>query len=165
MPVSANHGILLAPGEGATVENPVVRRLTFKLRGEQTKGALSVFESVAAPGEGPPLHLHVNQDEVLYVLEGRFRVQLGTEIEDAPPGTLVFFPRGVAHTWKNGGDAPARFLAIMTPAGLEQFFDRFAEVTDDADTHEAFRTLGSEVGMEVVGPPLAESELSGHAAR
>lgn len=157
MPVSANHGILLAPGEGATVENPVVRRLTFKLRGEQTNGALTAFESVTAPGEGPPLHLHLNQDEMLYFLDGRFRVQLDNEIEDAPPGTLVFIPRRVPHTWQNVGDAPGRFLATMTPAGLEQFFDRFAEVAD-ADKLEAFGALGKDYGMEALGPPLGASD-------
>jgi hypothetical protein len=62
----------------------------------------------------------------------------------------------VAHTWQNAGDTPARFLVIMTPAGLEPFFDRFAEVADDVGTAAAFRTLGREVGMDVVGPPLAE---------
>jgi mannose-6-phosphate isomerase-like protein (cupin superfamily) len=86
-------GIHLAPGEGATVKNPVGGHITFKVRGEQTNGALSAFESVAAPGEGPPLHLHVNQDEVWYVLEGRFRVKVDNEVEDAPPGALVFIPR------------------------------------------------------------------------
>jgi hypothetical protein len=49
-------------------------------------------------------------------------------------------------------------LAIVTPAGLERFFDRFAEVADDADRLDAFRTLGREVGMDVVGPPFAESD-------
>jgi quercetin dioxygenase-like cupin family protein len=153
----AKRGIHLAPGEGAAVKNPVGGDITFKLRAEQTNGALSAFESVAAPGEGPPLHVHVDQDEVWYVLEGRFRIKLDTAIENAPPGTFVFVPRGVAHAWQNVGDAPARFLAITTPAGLERFFERFAEIDDDADKGAAFRTLGKERGMEVVGPQLAES--------
>ena len=153
----ATRGIHLAPGEGTAVKNPVGGHITFKLRAEQTNGALSAFESVAAPGEGPPLHAHVDEDEVMYVLEGRFRIQVATAIEDAPPGTLVFIPRGAAHAWQNVGHAPARFLAITTPGGLERFFERFAEIDDGADRREAFRALGKEVGMEVVGPSLAES--------
>jgi hypothetical protein len=97
-------------------------------------------------------------DEVWYVLEGRFRFQLDGEVEDALPGAFVFIPRGVAHTWRNVGDAPGRFLAIVTPPGLEQFFYRFAEIADDAPRLDAFRTIGSETGMEVVGPPLGESD-------
>ena len=157
----SKRGIHIGPGEGEDVKNPVVRRLTFKLRAEHTNGALTAFESVAAPGEGPPLHFHVSQDEVLYVLEGRFRVQLDDQLEDAPAGTLVFFPRGVPHTWQNVGDASGRFLATMTPAGLEQFFERFGEVADDADKLEAFRTIGRDYGIEVVGPPLGASGLEG----
>ena len=37
---------------------------------------MTAFESAAAPGEGPPLHRHASEDEVLYVLKGRLRVKL-----------------------------------------------------------------------------------------
>jgi hypothetical protein len=47
---------------------------------------------------------------------------------------------------------------IFTPAEMERFFERFAELPDDASPREAFTTLGSEAGMDVVGPPLAESD-------
>ncbi len=60
----------LEPGAGTSVRNPVGGQLVFKLRGEQSNGAMTVFETVAAPEEGPPLHFHQLQDEWLYVLEG-----------------------------------------------------------------------------------------------
>jgi quercetin dioxygenase-like cupin family protein len=157
MPVHDKRGIHLAPGEGEPVRNPVGEHLTFKVRGEQSNGTLHAFESAPAPGEGPPLHVHADMDEVWYVLEGRFRFKLDSEVEDAPPGAFVFIPRGVPHTWQNVGDAPGRFLAIVTPAGLEQFFDRIAEVADDMPRLDAFRTIGRETGMDIVGPPLAAS--------
>ncbi len=165
MQVHENRGIFLPPGEGEAVKNPVGGHITFKARGDQTQGAVFAVESVIAPGEGPPLHVHPEMDEVWYVLEGRFRVKLDDKTEDAEPGTFVFIPRGVAHTWQNVGDAPGRFLAIVTPAGLERFFERFAEVADDVPRLDAFRTIGSETGMDVVGPPLGKSELAGQAAR
>lgn len=143
-----------------TVRNPVGGPLTFKLRGAQTKGALTVFELTAAPDEGPPLHVHANEDEVVYVLEGTLRFKLVDDVRPAPSGAFVYIPRGVPHTWQNVGGTRARILVIFTPAaaGLETFFDRFAELPDDASAIEAFRTLGSEAGMDVVGPPLAESD-------
>ena len=67
-----SRSVFLAPGEGAVVKNPVGGPLTFKIRGAQTNGALTAFESVAAPGEGPPLHLHEHEDEIWYALEGTF---------------------------------------------------------------------------------------------
>jgi mannose-6-phosphate isomerase-like protein (cupin superfamily) len=157
MAENEERGILLAPGEGPSVDNPVRGRLTFKVRGEQSNGALSAFESDAPPAEGPPLHVHPNADEIWYVLEGTFRVRLDDAIEDAPSGTFVFIPRGVPHTWQNVGAAPGRFLAILTPAGLERFFDRFAEQADDIPGRDPFRAFGREYGMEAVGPPLSAS--------
>lgn len=148
----------LGPGEGPTVISPVGGPLTFKARGEQTGGELIAFESVAAPGEGPPLHRHANEAEILYVLEGSFRFKLEDETRDAPPGSFVFVPRGVPHTWQNVGDAPGRLLVIFTPSGMERFFDRFAELPDDASVADAFRRIGAEAGMETVGPPLAQSD-------
>jgi quercetin dioxygenase-like cupin family protein len=150
--------IRLAPGDGHNIKNPVGGSLTFKLRGPQTGGTLAAFESVAAPGEGPPLHVHNNEDEIWYALEGSFRFTLAEHTSDAPAGTFVFIPRGVVHTWQNVGEAPGRLLAVVTPAGLETFFERFAEIPPEASAAEAFRRLGAEVGMAVVGPPLGESD-------
>ncbi len=131
--------------------------LIFKVTGEQTGGTLAAFESVAAPGEGPPLHRHENEDEIWYALEGTFRVRLGEQVRAAPAGTFLFIPRQAIHTWQNVGREPARLLVIVAPAGFERFFERFADVAADVSPAAAFRTLGAEVGMIVVGPPLSES--------
>jgi quercetin dioxygenase-like cupin family protein len=149
-----------APGDGQTLRNPVGGPLTFAARGEQTGGALTVFETTPAPGEGPPLHLHPREDEVLYVLEGRFRVKLESTIHEAPPGSFVFIPRGVPHTWQNASDDPACLLILFTPAatGMEWFFERSAELSDDARVADAFKKFAGDAGMEVLGPPLAESD-------
>jgi len=130
--------------------------LTFKVRGEDTDGELTVFENVIAPGDGPPAHLHEAQDESWYVLEGTLRFRLDSVLHDAPAGSFVFVPRGTVHCFQNVGDGPARILVIFNPAGMEPFFDQFAELPT-ADP-EAFARLGAEGGMKVVGPPLAVSD-------
>jgi quercetin dioxygenase-like cupin family protein len=147
--------VIEGPGEGITIQGPVGGPLTFKVRGEQTNGGLTVFENAVAPGEGPPLHAHANEDEAWYVIEGRLRFQLGEELHDAPAGSFVFVPRGTPHCFRNAGDATARILVMFTPSGMEAFFDRFAEVPAGAAGPDTFRTIGGEVGMDVVGPPLA----------
>jgi quercetin dioxygenase-like cupin family protein len=147
----------LEPGAGRSVRNPAGGRLVFKLRGVQSNEAMTVFESVAAPGEGPPLHLHQLQDEWLYVLEGKMRIRLADDVVSAPAGSFAFIPRGVPHTWQNSGSGPALFLAMFAPSALEQFFERYAELTDQAGDITAFRALAPAAGMIVIGPPLAES--------
>jgi quercetin dioxygenase-like cupin family protein len=151
-------GVILGPGEGTSVPNPVGGRLTFKIGSAETDGALTAFESVAAPGEGPPLHVHLNEDEIFYALEGPFRFKLDGELGEAPAGTLVFIPRGVEHTWQNVGDEPARLLIVTAPAGFERFFELFAEIPADASRADEFRRIGEQIGMATVGPPLAESD-------
>ncbi len=145
--------VAVGPGAGATVEGPAGGPLTFKVRGEHTGGRLTAFENLVAPGQGPPLHVHAGEDEVLYVLAGEMRFRLGTEVVEAPAGAFVFVPRGTPHCFRNVGDDPARLLILFTPAGMETFFDRFSALPGvDAD---AFQRLGSDLGMDVVGPPLA----------
>jgi quercetin dioxygenase-like cupin family protein len=147
-------GFVSPPGAGQTVMNPAGGPLTFKARSEQTGEALTAFESAAAPGEGPPLHRHPGQDEVIYVLEGRLRVRLEGTMYEAPAGSLVFIPKSVPHAWQNVGDDMARFLVVFTPAtaGMEEFFERSA----DLSAAEAFGKFASDAGMEVLGPPLAQ---------
>lgn len=145
---------VVTPGAGETIAGPVGGPLTFKLRGGQSGGSLIVFENVIPPREGPPLHAHANEDEAFYVLEGDFRYRLGDGIHHAPAGSFVFVPRSVPHCFQNVGDQPARLLVIFTPTGMERFFDQFAGLPAGADTQEAMVSIGREVDMEVLGPPL-----------
>ncbi|HVF79733.1 MAG TPA: cupin domain-containing protein [Solirubrobacteraceae bacterium] len=111
--------VSLAPGEGLWVETPVGGVLTFKVTAEQSNGALTAAETVAAPGEGPPLHVHPDEDELIYILEGAIRIKPADEMIDAAAGSFVFVPRGTAHTWQNVGAAPARFYFAVMPAAAQ----------------------------------------------
>ena len=147
----------VGPGEGSTVQGPAGGPLTYKVRGEQTAGTLTVFENVIAPGDGPPLQVHASEDESWYVIEGRLRFRLDEEMRGAPAGSFVFVPRGIRHCFQNVGGQPARILVLFTPSGMERFFDRFAALPEGSDLLGAFASIGRDVGMEVVGPPLSRS--------
>jgi quercetin dioxygenase-like cupin family protein len=153
-------GIVRGPGEGATVRNPVGGPLTLKLRGDETAAAVTALETTAAAGEGPPLHVHAAEDEVMYVIDGTFRFRLEDDVSEAGAGAVVFVPRGVRHTWQNVGDAPASMFIVFTPSGMERFFERFSEHADGASAGEAFQRLGADVGMTVVGGPLEQTHPS-----
>ena len=150
------HGVAVGPGEGVRKRSPLGGDITFIVTGEQSNGALAVMEAVNAPGEGPPLHVHNREDETVYVLEGEFRWKLGEELSVKGPGSFVFIPRGLAHTWQIMGKQPGRMLITFAPAGMEGFFDRLSTLTEFDP--EAFRGVGAEYGMDVVGPPLAVSD-------
>jgi mannose-6-phosphate isomerase-like protein (cupin superfamily) len=62
------------------------------------------------------LHVHHEDDEAWYVLEGRLGFRLDGETVEAGPGEVVFAARGSAHSfWNAGGAAPARYILVMTP--------------------------------------------------
>jgi quercetin dioxygenase-like cupin family protein len=144
-----------------SVDNAVGGLLTFKTTSDRSNGELTAIEAVPDPGEGPPLHVPRDEDEFIYILEGRFRVKLGDELIEAAPGSFVFIPRGTPHTWQNVGDARARFFAGVMPAavGFEEFFARYARLPAEERGTEAFARLAAETkAFDVLGPPLAQSE-------
>jgi quercetin dioxygenase-like cupin family protein len=148
--------VAVAPGQGPSIQGPVGGKLAFKVRGEQTNGSLTALENVVAPNDGPPLHTHDSEDEAWWIIDGHLRFQLGEEVAEAPTGTFVFVPRGTPHCFVNAGTTDARILVIFTPSGMERFFDRFAELPAGKPDPSAFKAIGSEVGMDVVGPPLRQ---------
>ena len=98
-------------------------RLLFKVGSAETSGGLFVVENAdLTPGDGPPLHLHFNQDEWFCVIEGRVAIQVGDEKLELDAGESVLAPRRLPHTWS--AVAPgSRLLGAFTPAGkIEEFF-------------------------------------------
>jgi mannose-6-phosphate isomerase-like protein (cupin superfamily) len=87
-----------------------------------TGGRFAVFEQTTPAGWGPPRHVHANEDEIVYVLEGVYDVWLGDEQRTISAGGCAIMPRGVPHGFRNAGETPGRFVCIVTPGGLEEYF-------------------------------------------
>lgn len=155
----ASRAIVSRPGDEKAIETPATGHLTFRARSDQTGGAVTVWVSVIEPGQGPPLHVHLREDEFFYVLEGCLRFRLGDDLFEAHAGSFVFIPRGMPHAWQNVGEGQVRFLGGLTPGSpaLERFFERSAELAADTRLAESFGRFASDAGMEVLGPPLAQS--------
>ncbi len=93
-----------------------------------------------------PLHLHHNDDEAWYVLEGLLCVRVGDKDVEAQAGSAVFVPRGTAHTYWNPGPGPLRYLLVMTPRIYEliQAIHTLQERTPDV-LQAVFRKYNSEL--------------------
>jgi quercetin dioxygenase-like cupin family protein len=96
--------------------------MTLLATGEDTAGQLVVLEILAQPGAGPPPHLHRNEDESFYVLDGEFEIVHGDETIRAGAGSFVHVRRGTVHRFSNVGTTPSRLLIMFSPAGIEGFF-------------------------------------------
>ena len=113
----------------------------------------SVIEEIVPPGVAGPWHSHSREDEVSYVIEGTFRIWRGEEVFDIGPGGVALLPRDQAHTFKNIGPGAGRLLTVITPAGLERFFQRVADRGLGEDDLDDIVAIAGEFGVEILGPP------------
>ncbi len=139
--------LIVEPGAGTLVDLGGLG-VHFKLGGHQTGGSISIVEHPMEPGRMVPPHVHHDEDEVSYVLEGTFGVRVGDEVGYAGPGSYVWKPRGVAHTFWNEGPDPARLLEIIQPAGFEVFFARLGEAAVAAGSPEEFDAARTSLARE-----------------
>ena len=93
----------------------------FLVPNAATGGRMTVFRATMPEGFSPPRHIHTREDEVFVVLEGEARFDLDGEQLVAGPGTSVFMPRGVPHTFRVVSPV-AVMLGIMTPGAFEELF-------------------------------------------
>lgn len=152
--------LALAQGEGEALwfGNSLA---TIKADGEATGGRCAVFEILAPQGNGPPLHVHRNEDEWFYVLEGELTIWVAGQTVVAPAGSFVFGPRDVPHTFIVSSDE-ARFLLVTQAAGFEGFIRALgtpapvAEIPPPADAPPDMAPVlqaAAEHGLEIIGPP------------
>ena len=97
------------------------------LAGRKTGASFSVMSCILPAGEDPPPHVHDDEDEAFYVLEGQMRFKSEGAEWVLDTGGFVYLPRGIMHQPMVEGDQPARALTIVSRAGLEDFFADFIE--------------------------------------
>ena len=95
---------------------------TFKLRGTDSNGALTIVEDVVLVGYGPAPHIHLHESETDYVVAGEFTFTIGDQVLPAPAGTTISVPRGRRHTFRNVGTEPGRLLMMHWPAATFEGF-------------------------------------------
>jgi mannose-6-phosphate isomerase-like protein (cupin superfamily) len=87
-------------------------------------GRLAMVEHPMAPGVlAAPVHTHTREDECSYVLAGRIEALIGDGEVQAGPGDIVWKPRDVPHTFWNPGPERALVVEVITPGGLEGYFE------------------------------------------
>jgi quercetin dioxygenase-like cupin family protein len=94
---------------------------TVKIGSADTGGAYGMLEIVVPPGLGSPWHVHPDEDEWFYVLDGQLTVYVGDARLDLTTGGFAFGPKNVPHTFISAGPAPARVLVGFAPMQFEGF--------------------------------------------
>jgi quercetin dioxygenase-like cupin family protein len=128
-----------------------VSHIDFKVTQADNAGIFIIENTFHAKG-GPARHLHFEQDEWFYVVEGEFTFEVGQERYVLRPGDSLLGPRQVPHVWAHTGEAQGRVLIAFTPPGKMEAF--FREVTKADAMPPLDPELWRAHGMELLGPPL-----------
>lgn len=141
------------PGEGPLFDMGTFQAVMLA-SGEQTDGAFSLLRTQNEPsGFGPPLHIHHDAAEAFYVLEGEYRMYLPDAEHTCGPGSFVYVPRGVPHTFQVVSDTPGQKLNLFAPQAMVGFFRALAAAESSGEvTDEMLGAIAVENHMEVVGP-------------
>ncbi len=130
--------------------------LDFKVLTAETNGALFILENRNMLRGGPPRHIHWEQEEWFYFMEGSddVLIEVGDRKLRLKPGDSVLAPRAVPHVWAYLGEKPGRILIAFTPAArIESFFEEANRPDAKVDDPSRFERHG----MKLVGPPLLGS--------
>ena len=133
---------------------------------------LSIVELLGAPGDTPPLHVHTDEDETFYVLDGEITVHVaGQDPLVLRAGQAAFAPRAVPHVYVVTSSTPARWVGTSTGHQFASFVEALstpaAEPALPADVeidpaHVA--AVAARHGIELLGPPGMLPQAAGHAA-
>jgi mannose-6-phosphate isomerase-like protein (cupin superfamily) len=130
--------------------------LETKATDDHTRGAYAFQQMTVAPGfPWIPPHIHHNEDEALYGLEGEIAVRVGDQVHAVGAGTYVLMPRGIVHTFSNPGTVPAKVLVVSSPGAVIGYFEEAAALTNASPTGqpdmEQLVALARRYGIEFVG--------------
>ena len=132
--------------------SPTVMRST----GDTTDNHFCLMEHLSMPpGLASPYHVHHNEDEAFYVLEGEMAFVCGGKWLIAGPGTYVYGPREIPHGFKVVGTAPARMLLLCAPAGFERFVRELSAPVDAVPAPPDMAVLvatAAKYHVDILGP-------------
>jgi mannose-6-phosphate isomerase-like protein (cupin superfamily) len=151
--VSLGGGYLLRSREGHAIA-AIGLGITKKTDGKSTHDAYSLFEySVPAQVDGPPPHLHTREDESFICLSGRLDVKLGGEDFTLELGDYLYLPRDVVHTFRNPYDEESRIISVVSPAGLEGYYEALGEMPPGPKDVRLLKKIMEDFGIQMQLPP------------
>jgi mannose-6-phosphate isomerase-like protein (cupin superfamily) len=146
--------LIIRKGEGKKTIMVGPDPWSFRITGADTNGRFDFMEATITHLQGPPLHLHHEQDDTFFVIEGTLTVQVGDELFDLNPGDLVCAPKGVPHTFANVGKEPVRVINIMTPGGFDRVLEDYASLPPGPRDPQVLEELAQKHKLAFVGPSI-----------
>lgn len=138
---------------------------TIRVPAQSGADQLSVVEQRAPKDFSPPLHLQRTQDEMIYILEGDFRIRMGEQEQRCKAGDILLIPKGTPHSFLIESPEGGRWLTFTVGVDYENFVRALARPADSFEVPPsgeetspenvlALTMTAAQFGFEVVGPSL-----------
>jgi quercetin 2,3-dioxygenase len=126
----------------------------IKVSFQDTEGSLSIFTYTGHEKGGPPLHIHPNQDEIFFIIEGEYLFQVGSDTFRLTSGDTIFLPRNIPHTFAQLTALGKMFFLFQPSGKMEDFFRTLGSLSSNPSPEQGAKIF-AEHDMQVVGPPLS----------
>lgn len=148
------NAFILKPEEGRLSKpyNVLGMPVHLKVSGNDTAGQMSIFIADYKRNEGPPLHLHDN-DETFFIIEGEFLFQADEQRFTGIAGDTIFIPRNTPHTTLTISEKGKMLFALNPTGNVEKIFEKLDAYKEMPLIEEIIR-VHEELGLKIVGPPL-----------
>jgi quercetin dioxygenase-like cupin family protein len=146
-----------APDEGKTIMLFAVR-FDYKVTSADSGGDLAVLEVTIPPRTLVKPHNHSREDEYTVVLDGTVMARVGDQVVEAGAGASLVKPRGTPHAMWNTGPDPVRVLEMLSPGGLEDYFEELAPVLRDKAPPATYDALAERYGLTIQNDWIEEIE-------
>lgn len=139
--------------------------VTTKAESAETHGAYCLMEHLLTPAANPPMHVHADEEEGFYVLDGEIEFEVDGVVGIARPGTFALAPAGKPHTFRVLTDTARALVITSAPAGntnggAASFFraagrPATAPVLPELEAPDPVRltALAADHGIEILPPP------------
>jgi len=148
---------LVEPGQGKTIMLFAVR-FDYKVTSADSGGDLAALEVTIPPRTLVKPHNHSREDEFTVVLAGTVGARVGDEVVEAGAGASLVKPRGTPHAMWNASAEPARVLEVLSPGGLEDYFEELAPVLREHAPPATYDALAARYGLTIQNDWIEELE-------
>jgi quercetin dioxygenase-like cupin family protein len=144
---------IVLPGEGRLLDLGNFEAVVLA-DATATSGAFTVLQTQGEPsGFGPPLHVHRDAAEAFYVLEGTYLMHVEDRQDLCVPGSFVYVPPNVMHTFVVVSEEPGKKLNLFSPAAMVGFFEELAAAeANGTATPERLSEISERNHMGIIGP-------------
>ena len=147
----------VAPDDGKVVQLFGVR-FNYKVDSAASGGQLAVLEVTIPSGTLVKPHRHTREDEYSIVLSGTVGARVGDRVEEAGPGSYLVKPRGIPHAMWNATATSATVVEILSPGGLEDYFEELAPILEAHKPPDEYYGLAERYGIVIEDAWIEELE-------